>query len=263
MDFSQLSKYKLWFVDYVKHFYGSDNLVNTNIRLKEDHSFRVCQEMNYITENLNLTPNQKLIAETIALFHDFGRFEQFRKFRTYNDTKSINHCCLGVEVLAETKIISDLSQNEQDATIAAIRYHGQKELPGDLNGENLLFCQLIRDADKLDIFHLLMDYYKKYAENPAGFDIEMEFPPDGPCSKEVIDAILQQQKVEYRLLKSWNDMKLCQLSWVYDINFAPTMQKIKNEKYLERVLDFLPDSEDILLVRKKVIDFVESKLSNE
>jgi len=61
--------------------------------------------MLYLAEEFGLGANQKRIAEVIALFHDIGRFEQFVRYRTYNDVKTVNHCLLGLEVLRRTKVL--------------------------------------------------------------------------------------------------------------------------------------------------------------
>ncbi|MFZ0035766.1 MAG: HD domain-containing protein, partial [Sedimentisphaerales bacterium] len=85
MKQEQLKKFRVWFGDYVAGFYGDDKFVNANLKMKEEHSLRVCKEMSYLAQELDLADNQKRIADVIALFHDIGRFEQFVKYRTYND----------------------------------------------------------------------------------------------------------------------------------------------------------------------------------
>ena len=96
MTEQQLKKFRDWFDDYVAGFYGNDEYVNANLKLKEEHSKRTCQEMLYLAEELGLTESQKRLSETIALFHDTGRFEQFVKYRTYSDFRSVNHCRLEI-----------------------------------------------------------------------------------------------------------------------------------------------------------------------
>jgi len=61
MKQQQLDKFRVWFDDYVAGFYGDDEFVNVNIKLKEDHSRRTCKEMLYLAEQLNLSANQRLI----------------------------------------------------------------------------------------------------------------------------------------------------------------------------------------------------------
>jgi len=259
----QLEKFRVWFDDYVAGFYGDDEFVNANIELKQQHSRRTCKEMLYLAEQLNLSSDQKLIAETIALFHDIGRFEQFITYRTYNDPRSTDHSLLGLKVLRRKNILDGVEQKERELIEKAIEYHGRKELPADLDGDQLLFSKLIRDADKIDIFYVVTQYYRQYRDNPQAFKLEVELP-DGPgYSKKVVEKVLTGQKIDYTELRTLNDMKLCQLGWVYDVNFTATLKRIKQRNFLQMLIDFLPETGDIKQVEKKVFTYVDSRIENE
>ena len=145
MNDGQLEEFRVWFTDYVADFYGDDEFVNANIKLKEDHSMRVCDEVNYLADSLGLEENKRRIAYVCALFHDLGRFRQFIKWRTYNDAKSESHSELSLDILKQTGILANLEAEERFLIEEAIKYHGIKELPADLDGDRLLFSKLIRD----------------------------------------------------------------------------------------------------------------------
>ncbi len=263
MKQEQLENFRRWFYDYVSGFYGNDDFVNANLKLKEEHSRRTCKEMMYLAGHLNLSDNQMRIAETIALFHDIGRFEQFVRHRTYNDPKSVDHNLLGVEVLRQNKVLNDLDKQERELILKAIEYHGRKELPKDLNGDCLLFSKLIRDADKIDVFHVVTEYYQQYKDNPEGFKLELELPDEPEYSEEIVEKILRGQRIAYEELRTLNDMKLCQLGWVYDVNFTATLKRIKQRKFLQMLVDLLPQTKDVEEVKKKVFLYVDSRIENE
>lgn len=260
MDRQQINKFKRWFAEYISTFYGDNEYINANLELKEYHSDRVCREMLYLTDSLGIDPNHKRIAETIALFHDIGRFPQFVKYQTYHDPRSINHSQLGLDVLAQNKILDCLDENERHIIQKAIECHGLRELPSDLDGDSLLFCQLIRDADKIDIYHVVTSYYKQYVENPDEFKFEIELPDTTEYSMTVIDDILNERHTDHLDLRTWNDMKLLQLGWVYDINFTPTLKRIKQRGVLEQIIDFLPKTDDIQKVKEKILSYVDSRI---
>jgi hypothetical protein len=263
MEQGQLEKFRVWFDDYVSGCYGDDEFVNANLKLKEQHSRQTCEEMKYLVEELGLSENQRLIADVIALFHDVGRFEQFVKYRTYHDPRSVNHCLLGSEVLRREKILEELEHKEKEIIEKAIEYHGIRELPADLDSECLFFSKLIRDADKLDVFYVVTDYYERYRDNPEEFELEVELPDEPGYSAEVVEGILSEQRIDYSQLRTWNDMKLCQVGWVYDINFAPTLKRIRQRRFLEKMFDFLPVTEDIKKVRQKIFEYVDSRIARE
>ena len=263
MEQEQLARFRSWFDDYVAGFYGDDEFVNANLELKEQHSRRTCEEMLYLADTLGLDTNKRRIAEVIALFHDIGRFEQFVRYRTYNDPRSVNHCLLGVEVLHQRRVFEGLDGLEMQLIEKAIEYHGIIELPKGLNGECLLFSKLIRDADKVDALYVVTDYYSRYRNNPEEFTLELELPDEPGYSAEVIEGILAGRKVDYSRLRTLNDMKLLQLGWVYDVNFIVTLKRIKQRGFLEILFDFLPGTSDIEKVREKIFSFVDSRIKRE
>ena len=262
MKQEQLENFRVWFNDYVSGFYGDDEFINANLKLKEEHSWRTCKEMMYLAEQLNLSDNQKQIAEVIALFHDIGRFEQFVRYQTYNDTRSVSHCLLGLEVLRQKKVLEDVEERERESIEKAIEYHGLKELPKDLDGQCLLFSKLIRDADKIDALYTVTGYFRQYRENPEQFNLELEFPDEPGYSNEVIKKVLCGQMIAYNELRTLNDMKLCLLGWVYDVNYSAALKRIKQRKFLEMLFDLLPGTGDIERVKEKVFAYVDSRIEN-
>lgn len=263
MEQGQLKKFRVWFDDYVAGSYGKNKFVNANLKRKEDHTRRTCEEALYLAKELRFSANQTRIAEVIALFHDIGRFEQFVLYLTYNDPQSVNHCLLGLEVLRQKKTLEDIDHSERQLIEKAIEYHGLRELPRDLDGDHLLFSKLIRDADKIDALYSMTDCYRQYADDPQGFDLELELPDEPGCSAEVIEGLLNERCVDYRELKTLNDMKLCLLGWVYDVNFIPTLERIKQRRLLEMMIDFLPKTKDIETVKKKIFEYVDFRIAQE
>jgi hypothetical protein len=260
MNNKQLNKIRAWFDGFVAGFYGDDDYVNANLKLKQDHSKRVCEEMLYLADELHLGENQRLLAETTGLLHDVGRYPQFVKYRTYHDPRSINHCQLAVQVLEEHKVLDTLDPAEKQIILKAVEYHGIKELPQNLDDETLFFCRLIRDADKLDILCLMIENYQRHRDSPSKFSYEVELPDEPWYSPEIIRAVLNGEHIDYVKLQTWNDMKLINLAWVYDVNFIPTLKRIRERKSLETIVAMLPDTEDIRKVRDKVISYVDNRI---
>ncbi len=260
MEQGQLDNLKRWFDSYVAGFYGDEEFVNANIELKDKHSRAVCAEMAWLTDRLGLSDNQKRIAEAIGLLHDVGRFRQFKEHRTYRDASSINHSALGVEIICEEKVLDGVDERERRYIETAIKHHGDKELPEELDNETLLYCQLIRDADKIDIYRVVIDYYTRYLEDPAQFKIELEVPDEPWYSQEFVEHLLKGERIDYERMKTFNDAKLLMLSWVYDVNFVATLERIRQRGFLEKVIDFLPSNEDIERVRKEVFKYVDSRI---
>jgi len=256
-----LDNLKAWFDSYVAGFYGDDESVNANIELKDKHSRTVCEEMAWLTARLGLSDNQKRIAEAVGLLHDVGRFEQFKEYRTYSDARSCNHSALGVEVICAERILDGIDERERGYIEAAVRHHGDKELPDGLDSQTLLYCRLIRDADKIDIYRVITEYYQQYLDDPDNFKIELEVPDEPGYCREIVEHLLKGDRIDYEKMKTFNDIKLLMLSWVYDVNFTATLERIRQRGFLQKVIDFLPANEDIERVRTKVFEYVDWQIA--
>ena len=88
MQNNQLIRLKAWFKAYTHSFLTGDTQTDSPLVLKIAHTARVCDNMCLLGRSVDLTDGQMCLAETVGLFHDLGRFEQYRRFRTFNDRQS-------------------------------------------------------------------------------------------------------------------------------------------------------------------------------
>lgn len=238
-----IEQYYNWFNSYVKKFYEEDGEVNQNIELKETHTLKVAKHAVNIAKSLNLSEEEVNTAELIGLFHDIGRFEQFKKYKTFRDNLSVNHGTLGIKILEENKILEDLDDRRHKIIIKAISLHNTRELPSNLNEEEALFSKLIRDADKLDIFRIIMEYEKERKDNPnPALD---NLPFTSGYNKELLEDIFLKRKISNNSLNNYNDRKLYELSWIIDLNFPFSFNYIKEKNVLKALIKCLPDNEEI------------------
>jgi len=59
---------KKWFSDYCRSFYSSYAEDQKNIELKEQHTYRVCENIRDIAKGLLLDEKRLTLAEAVALF---------------------------------------------------------------------------------------------------------------------------------------------------------------------------------------------------
>ncbi len=57
-----------------------------------------------------------------------------------------------------------------------------------------------------------------------------------------------------------NDMKLCQLGWVYDLNFAASLERLKQRGYIDELFSLLPQTPEIAKAAEKIHGFMDAKL---
>lgn len=236
--------FKKWFSDFCRSFYSPDIKDQKNIYLKEHHSFNVCKNIVEIAKGLSLSNNQTILAETIALFHDIGRFPQYARYKTFRDSISVNHGLLGAQTLQGEKILQHLPENEKELIIQAVKFHNAFSIPKKQKHDTLLFLKLIRDADKLDIWRVFIEYYECPEEDRASA-ISPGLPDMPGYSEDVLSYLDKKQIVPHSKIKTLNDFKLLQLSWIYDLNFKPSLNLLLERDYIDRITAKLPQTEEI------------------
>lgn len=240
----ELTELKDWFINYVHTFEYDDPEIQQNIDLKEQHTMRVCEEILCIGRQLGLGGDELRLAEIIALLHDVGRFEQYARYKTFMDRNSENHAELGVKTLERLCVLASLENATKDIILRAISYHNLFSLPQEVTESHLFYAKLIRDADKLDIWRVVTDYYHR-RDSKRNEAIELDLPDTSGVSEEVYRALINKSLVKLEHVKNLNDFKLLQIGWVFDINFQPTLECVKARRYLEMIRDVLPASKDI------------------
>lgn len=262
MEPCQLDNFRCWFDSYTQRFFCEDEYVNAHLRLKQEHTRRTCEEILYLAERLALDDSQKRIAEVVALLHDVGRFPQFAEYRTFDDARSVDHARLSVETLRREGVLDTLRREERQWVETAVECHSRKSLPEDLSGQAMLFAKLIRDADKLDVFRVVVELHQRRREDPDGFSFETDLPEDPEVSPEVIETVMNRRLVDYAKLRTLNDMRLCQIGWVYDMNFAAGLERLTERGHLDTLFAYLPQTSDVLAIREKIREYVEARLED-
>ena len=234
-------KLKEWFDSYTNDFTMKNEKDQQNINLKINHSKRVTKDMEEIIKNFEMNEDEKYLAKIIALYHDIGRFKQYKEYQTFSDYKSEDHGSLGVQVIKENKLLADFSPDVQNIICRAIEQHNKAEIDKNYfdHEKEIFFAKLIRDADKLDIFNIFVKRYKKESQE----DFIIKLSTEDRVTDEVYKKILNKEAINYDKLETLNDLKMMQLTWIYDINFAETIEIIKEREYLETIYNSIGGNE--------------------
>jgi hypothetical protein len=256
MDAKYLSLCRDWFRDYSDSFRSSDPEIEKNIDLKIRHTYRACDNISRIGKSLGMEPDDLALAEVLALFHDIGRFEQLKVFGSFDDRITVDHARLGLKILTNSGVLEGLPRSERRLLYRAIWLHNKYEIPETERADTVLFCRLIRDADKLDILGVINEHFETRNLHPnSALDFGMKDEPG--YAREAVSDILQGKMVRIPVLKTMNDMRLMYLSWAFDIYFPVTLSCIEERGYLDRLLHNLPANPEIFKVR----NFINAYLS--
>jgi hypothetical protein len=116
MNPKDLKNLKTWFSDYVERFYTDNPKEKRTIQIKKKHTDRVCENIIMLGKALELHDREMILAETMGLFHDIGRFKQYAVYGTFNDMESENHAELGLKKMAAHNVLDVCTREEK-------RYH--------------------------------------------------------------------------------------------------------------------------------------------
>lgn len=258
LDKSEVIDLKNWFSEYVETFSSDDKELQQNIDLKKRHTKRVCNDILKIGRQLGLSEEAMNLAETIALFHDVGRFEQYSRYRTFSDRLSEDHAELGIRILNQSLVLDKLDHETGELIRCAIRSHNKPSLPSGKSETCLFFIKLLRDADKLDIWRIVIGYY--YRKNGKRNDsLTLDLPDTPGISAEVYSDLMNNRTVNLKNVRNLNDFKLLQTGWIFDINFSPTLEYIKRYRYLEKIRDVMTETDEISEIFGKIIQYRDEK----
>jgi metal dependent phosphohydrolase len=265
---------------------------NPKIKLKIDHTYRVANLCEQIAQSLELSAAEVDLAWLSGMLHDVGRFEQLRRYNTFSDAQSIDHARFAVELLYDEGLIADyvpeISTTElvadartwrsmgganesptaqsEDMPLSdilqtlriAIGEHSAYRIQKGLDERTRMFCQILRDADKVDIFRVICD---TPMEEVYGFQTK-----DILCSAitpEVMQAFYEHHAVLRKLKKCPADYIVAHGSLTFELVYPESLRIAKEQGYLKQMMSFQsenPDTAEIFEdLRKDLNDYLEER----
>lgn len=232
--------------------------------LKVVHTYHVVDNAKTIATNLNLSEEDINLAELIALLHDIGRFEELNFLKKF-DSVGFEHASYGVKMLFDENLIRDfIEDNRYDDIIrVAIDNHSRLAIQDGLDERSLLHSKIIRDADKLDNFRV-----KKEEKIEAIFPGKVKNKNDlesSAVSDKVFETVKNNKCVDIHDRTTLLDYWVCVLAFVFDLNFKETYQIVKDNDYINILIDRFKynDSETITrmeYIRNIINDFIDDKV---
>jgi putative nucleotidyltransferase with HDIG domain len=259
MNAGALQSLKTWFQNYVHSCSLSVQEDQRNIAIKQEHTHQVCLNAVRFAEDLGLDQQATRLAEAIALFHDVGRFSQYQQYKTFDDSISVNHALLGAKLLLEHNVLKNLPKHDQDIIVRSVTLHNIFSLPKGLDEKSLLFARLIRDADKLDILRVVIEYFEQDEADRAEA-VALGLPDLPGYSQAVLACLVRGELARKDALTTLNDFKLLQLAWLYDLNFTCSLRMVEERGYIRTLADMLPRNEEIAGAVGIVSKYVSGRL---
>jgi len=99
------------------------------IDLKVKHTLRVKDICLQIAKSENLNEEDLSLASLCGLLHDIGRFEQWKRYSSYNDMETLDHGDLGAEILKHNNFIKKFTTKNINTILRAVKYHNKYRVP--------------------------------------------------------------------------------------------------------------------------------------
>lgn len=255
-----IPKYHAWMQEHINTFYGQSSVQDENIKLKEIHTQKVCDLIDDLCRSESCSEDFSALAHIAALFHDLGRFTQFAKYGTFRDNKSEDHAALSVQLLKDLSVLSEMDPWDASLIKLAIGYHNRPALPLGDTAECLKLTTLLRDADKLDIFRVVTEYYQRPDKSVKNTSLELDLNDSPSVSSAVLYAVRSGSTILAEDLHSLNDFKCLQMNWVSDLHFTRSFRILAENRYLEIIRDSITDTKNAALVWKQISPRLQRKL---
>lgn len=226
-------------VDIFEEFIKKFDLNIPDLKRKYDHTYRVVSYAEEIAKSLKLDENEVTRAKVCALFHDLGRFPQFKEYKTFIDKDSFDHGDKSEEILKE------LNYNDE-IVLKAVKYHNKKDVP-DFGELTNMHCNIVRDADKLDIIDMQINELDRY---------DYEYP------EGIIDNFKNHTLLDNGYANNYFIYLLRMIAFVFDINYKRTIEIIIEKDIINRKLNILrknKNNKEVDIIEKEIKEYIKER----
>lgn len=233
------------------------NATDPKIKLKIDHTYRVAELCELIARDLKLDEYETDVAWLTGMLHDVGRFEQIKRYNTFNDVQSVDHANFGADLLFKEGLIDTYVDGFYDDKYGvivenAIRNHSAFRIDERLDEYTVMFCNILRDADKVDIFRVNVD-------TPAEdiYNVTTEELKNSQVSPEVMAAFDERHAVLRSCKKTVVDHVAGHIALTFELVYPISLQIANERGYLDKMMAFESDNE----VTGKQFEEIRAKLN--
>lgn len=244
--------------DEFKRYSAKYDMSEYKIAMKYYHTFRVENICEKIAISLGLDKEEVNLAKLIGLLHDIARFEQYTRYETYNDLKSIDHGNFGVKILEENNYIRKYVETDKYDYIIlkAIENHNKYCIEENLDEKTKMFCNIVRDADKLDIMYLAT--FELWSDVKGKIESQT-------ISPEVIQQFMSKQIINREYVINDIDRVVVNIAFIFDYNFKENYEIIKKENYIEKTINRFnfkkeETKKQIELIRKIANEYIDDQI---
>lgn len=228
---------------YTDHYDASDE----KIALKIGHTYRVAGLCEQIARSEGMDSEGQSLAWLLGMLHDIGRFEQLRRYDTFNDAKSVDHALLGTKILFGDESISEkehktevgmirrfIEDGTEDTLIkTAIGMHSTYRIPEGLDQRTEKFCHILRDGDKIDILRVNVDTPLEEIYNTTREELY-----HAQVTETVMESFYERHATLRSLKRTPVDNIVGHISLIFELVFPKSIELVREQGYWEKLIKF-------------------------
>ena len=223
---------KKQFASYTRNYDPED----TKIALKIAHTYRVADNCEQIAKSIGLTDEEIEFAWLSGMLHDIGRFEQVKRYNTFIDSESVDHAEFGADLLfGEEGLISDyIDDRDWDAMLEiVIRQHNKYRMDETISGKTLVFCNILRDADKVDIFRVNV-------ETPMEeiYNVTEDVLLTSGVSEKVMEQVRERHAINRDIMDSPAEHLIGHIALTFELVYEKSRELAKEQGYVLKMFEF-------------------------
>ena len=220
------------FASYTRGYDPED----TKIALKSAHTYRVADYCEQIARSIGLTDDEVEFAWLSGMLHDIGRFEQVKRYNTFLDSQSVDHAEFGADLLfGENGFIGDyIDDRSWDPMLEiVIRQHNKYRMDAAISGKTLVFCNILRDADKVDIFRVNV-------ETPMEeiYNVSSDVLFSSGVSEKVMEQVRERRAINRDIMNSPAEHLIGHIALTFELVYEKSREIAKEQGYLYKMFDF-------------------------
>lgn len=241
-----IAAHEAWFGQYVDRFLTGNAEHDGHIELKREHSLLVLGHARAIVAEAVAAGAMDVVSARAALlgalYHDMGRFPQYRRWRTFSDARSTNHGLLGGRTLNEERPLRDEAPAVRRLAACAVVLHNRFAIPAGVSPRVRQVTRVVRDADKLDIFRVLAAHMRP--GGPRDEVVVLHLPElEGQWTPAILEAVRAGRLASYADMRCMNDFRILLCGWSFDLGFAASRRLLRESGRVEQLLAWLPSPE--------------------
>jgi len=231
-----------------------------HLNRKKEHSYRVAKFAVRIAKSLGFSEYDIFIVNIMALFHDIGRFEQFRKYGTYDDLITENHALLSLNAIDESKVLSEIKVQDINLIRKCIFWHNEAKIPENITERERLYAGILRDADKLDFIKAMIDIIPNLPKDEQKVFYTNK-PGEEVISENVYNKIMGKQIVLNCELKTKLDKQVRAIGYITsDMKNKESFKIALENNYLEKIYEMLPKQEQVTNIYNMTKEYIIQKI---